>query len=83
MRPGSGLEQLSHFADRLVNSKCNIARHKSFAAIPSKPELETHPGKKKKLKYGRYLVAPLSFSLYSCFILFNEKYNRRMHTQDV
>lgn len=45
MRPGSGLEQLSHFADRLVNSKCNIARHKSFAAIPSKPELETHPEK--------------------------------------
>jgi hypothetical protein len=49
MRPGSGLEQLSHFADRLVNSKCNIARHKSFAAIPSKPELETHHEKSESV----------------------------------
>lgn len=45
MRPGSGLEQLSHFAERLKNGgKCQINRHKSFAAIPSRPELETHHG---------------------------------------
>ena len=44
MKPGSGLEQLSHFADQLTNRKSNIARHKSFAAIPSKSELETHTG---------------------------------------
>lgn len=39
-RPGSGLEQLSTFAERLVARKGKlIARHQSFAAIPSRPEI--------------------------------------------
>jgi len=41
-RPGSGLEQLSTFAERLTNQRKGklIARHQSFAAIPSKPEIQ-------------------------------------------
>jgi len=39
-RPGSGLDQLSTFAERLASRKGKlIARHQSFAAIPSKPEV--------------------------------------------
>lgn len=40
-RPGSGLDQLSTFAERLASRKGKlIARHQSFAAIPSKPEVQ-------------------------------------------
>jgi hypothetical protein len=46
MRPGSGLEQLSHFADRLVNQKnAKLGRNKSFAAIGTKSELDINNGK--------------------------------------
>ena len=45
-RPGSGLDQLSTFAERLASRKGKlIARHQSFAAIPSKPEVQDNSGK--------------------------------------
>jgi hypothetical protein len=40
-RPGSGLDQLSTFAERLASRKGKlIARHQSFAAIPSNTEVQ-------------------------------------------
>ncbi|CBY08386.1 unnamed protein product [Oikopleura dioica] len=51
MRPGSALEQLSNFADRLEAQK-TVSRHKSFAAISStqknSPTQETVPSRNCK-----------------------------------
>jgi len=60
-RPGSGLEQLSTFAERLTNQRKGklIARHQSFAAIPSKPEVQDNSEHCESVGEGEGYLAKL------------------------